>query len=56
MQVERCSLGASQKEWRLLAQGSLSHPRGGKSCEQSGERVRKAWESAEQFGLNPEES
>ncbi|CAN7065947.1 unnamed protein product [Brassica rapa subsp. trilocularis] len=42
MQVERCSLGASQKEWRLLAQGSLSHPRGGKSCEQSCERVRKA--------------
>ncbi|CAN8221531.1 unnamed protein product [Cochlearia groenlandica] len=26
MQVERCSLGASKKEKRLLAEGSLSHP------------------------------
>ncbi|KAL2945698.1 hypothetical protein AAZX31_U036000 [Glycine max] len=40
MQVERCFRGAGQKEKRLLA----------------GERVRNAWESAEQFGPNPEES
>ena len=33
-----------------------SRPGGEKSWEQSGERVRKAWESAEQFRTNPEES
>ena len=31
-------------------------PFAGNSWEQSGERVRNAWESAEQFGPNPEES
>uniref|UniRef100_A0A3Q7IXW2 Uncharacterized protein n=1 Tax=Solanum lycopersicum TaxID=4081 RepID=A0A3Q7IXW2_SOLLC len=56
MQVERCFRGAGQKEKRLLAKGSLSRPGGEKSREQSGERVRNAWESAEQFGPNPEES
>ena len=50
MQVERCFRGAGQKEKRLLAKGSLSRPGGGNSWEQSGERVRNAWESAEQFG------
>ncbi|WOG81052.1 hypothetical protein DCAR_0100197 [Daucus carota subsp. sativus] len=44
MQVERCFRGAGQKEKRLLAKGGF------------GERVRNAWESAEQFGPNPEES
>jgi hypothetical protein len=36
---------------RLLAKHSSSHPGDGNSWEQSGEQMRKAWESAEQFRL-----
>ncbi|KAI3677693.1 hypothetical protein L6452_36959 [Arctium lappa] len=34
------------------AKGSLSRPGGEKGLEQSGERVRNTWESAEQFAPN----